>query len=187
MKRNQLRIIGGIWRGRKIHFPDVDGLRPTPDRVRETVFNWLAPYIQGAHCLDLFSGSGALSFEALSRGAGNVIIVEKNKEAIMHLHENASHLKASNVEIIHEDCLSFLKNTVPKTAFDIVFVDPPYADKLLPTCFTLLDQKNWLKKNTFIYFEAETLIHDTELPSRWKTLKVKKAGRVYYHLTQMTI
>lgn len=184
-KRNELRIIGGLWRSRKIFFPDVEGLRPTPDRVRETLFNWLKAEIVGAHCLDLFSGSGALSFEALSRGAGKAVLVEEDKDAFECIQQSAATLQAKKLEMHQQDCLVFLKNEQRNSSpFDIIFVDPPYAKKLLPTCFKLIDIHHWLKQSGLIYFESETPITEQDLPNTWKILKAKRAGNVYYHLVQ---
>ena len=123
-RRNTVRIIGGLWRSRILEFPDVEDLRPTPDRVRETLFNWLGRDLSGMACLDLFAGSGALGFEALSRGAASVVMVEKNAAALRALSENARKLGASNLTVVRGDALEFARAT--RARFDVVFVDPPY-------------------------------------------------------------
>ena len=186
---NEVRIIAGKWRGRKIQFPTVAGLRPTPNRIRETLFNWLAPYIHGAHCLDLFTGSGALGFESLSRGAAHVLCLEKDRDAYEMLRQNAKRLNADLMEIQEQDalvwittqCQQALKLTTP---FDIIFVDPPYALKALSNFFALLENQAWLTINTLIYFESDVPIELLTLPDTWAILKKKKAGSVYYYLTQ---
>lgn len=182
---NEVRIIAGKWRGRKIQFPSVAGLRPTPNRIRETLFNWLAPYIHDAHCLDLFTGSGALCFESLSRGAAHVLSLEKNRDAYQALCTNAERLKADDLERLHKDALIWLteKPIIPPT-FDVVFVDPPYALKALSKCFALLEAHGCLKENALIYFESDVPIESLTIPETWQILKKKKAGSVYYYLTQ---
>jgi len=186
--RNEVRIIGGKWRGRKIQFPSVNGLRPTPNRIRETLFNWLAPYIHDAHCLDLFTGSGALCFESLSRGASQVLCLEKNPDAYQALCKNAERLQATTLEILKKDALIWLTEKpaapLPHPVFDIVFVDPPYALKALSQCFDLLEKHGCLKENSLIYFESDIPIESLTLPATWEILKKKKAGNVYYYLTQ---
>ena len=179
--RGEVRIIGGAWRSRRIAFPASDGLRPTPDRVRETVFNWLAPYLPGASCLDLFAGSGAFGFEALSRGAARAVLVDKHIEAVTALRYNREQLRAEHADIVHADALEFLRG--PAGAFDIVFIDPPYASGLLGPCVELLDTRGWLKPGAFIYLEApqgEAL----PLPPGWQPVRGKTAGQVGYHLAR---
>ncbi len=188
MTRNEVRIIAGKWRGRKVQFPDVAGLRPTPNRIRETLFNWLAPYIQDAECLDLFTGSGALCFEAISRGAMRAVSLEKNHDAYQALCKNAERLKADKLHILEKDALEWLSKTnvnITET-FDIVFVDPPYALKALSTCFALLEKHGCLKIDSLIYFESDIPIESLIIPNTWAILKSKKAGNVYYYLTQKT-
>ncbi len=182
MKRNEIRIIGGKYRGRKIFFPNNPELRPTPSRIRETLFNWLTPYIVNARCLDLFAGSGILGFEALSRGAIFSVFVEKDLKTVAILRENAKLLNADAIEIVKEDVCSWLKQSV--TPFDIVFLDPPYQAKLLPNCFALLEERGWLHAQSFIYFESNIPIEHVILPGSWQLLKEKKAGQVYYYLAR---
>src|SRR4051812_41703413 len=122
MTRNRVRIIAGQWRSRLVRFPEAPGLRPTPDRVRETLFNWLGQHLDGLSCLDLFAGSGALGFEALSRGARRVVMVERDRATAAALRASAQSLEAANVEIIESDAMRFLAQ--PREAFDVVFVDP---------------------------------------------------------------
>jgi len=179
--RGSLRIIGGAWRSRRLEFPESPGLRPTPDRVRETVFNWLAPYLPGATCLDLFAGSGAFGFEALSRGAARVVFVEKNTEAIAALRRNGELLRTTQAEIAHADALVFLNG--PVAAFDIVFLDPPYASGLLASCLQRLAVGEWVKPGGLVYLEnreGEAVM----LPAGWRMLRSKTAGQVGYHLAR---
>ena len=167
---NQVRIIAGKWRSRKISFPNIEGLRPTPDRVKETIFNWLAPHIVDARCLDLFAGSGALGFEALSRGAAHVVSVEKDPKAVSYIKDNKCTLKADGLEIIQTDSLKLIEAPCASPPFDIAFVDPPYRLKVLPQCFLRLQQNGFLKPGAFIQFESEEPILKTDLPSSWEIL-----------------
>ena len=130
MSRNRVRIIGGQWRSRLVQFPDTAGLRPTPDRVRETLFNWLGQRLDGLACLDLFAGSGALGFEALSRGARRVVMVERDRAVVAALRASATKLEAANLDIVESDALRYLENA--RERFDVVFIDPPYAENLAP-------------------------------------------------------
>ncbi len=179
---NQVRIIAGLWRGRKIIFPSVENLRPTPDRVRETVFNWLTPYLHDANCLDLFAGSGILGIEALSRGAASVTFVEQNKKAIKIIQQNLQSLSSQkNFTMIQQDALQFLQQS-PSSKFNIVFLDPPYQSNLLTTCWQLLQKHDYLQKNAFIYFEHHTHTVLSSLPTTWQIHRQKKAGQVFYFL-----
>jgi 16S rRNA (guanine966-N2)-methyltransferase len=177
----ELRIIGGTWRSRRLVFPASEGLRPTPDRVRETVFNWLTPHLPGAACLDLFAGSGAFGFEALSRGAARVVLVEKRLEVVEALRHNRGQLKADQADIVHADALQYLRG--PAAAFDIVFIDPPYDSGLLGPCLELLDTRGWLKPDASIYLEAPRAV-EPSLPGSWQLLRSKTAGQVGYHLAR---
>ncbi len=179
--KNQVRIIAGKWRSRKISFPPVSGLRPTPDRVRETLFNWLAPHLSEAICLDLFAGTGILSLEALSRGAAKVTAIEKNPELIKNLTDNALQLHTKNLEIIATDALHWLKEK--RSAYDIIFLDPPYQSTLLNDCLKQLTG-NCIHSKTLIYFESNTEFTQERLPDFFELLKHKKAGHVYFHLVQ---
>lgn len=181
--QGQLRIIGGEWRSRRFAFPDAPGLRPTPDRVRETLFNWLAPYIQGARVLDPFAGSGALYLEALSRGASLALALDLNAEAIASLRRHLDTLHCSAGQLLQSDALRYLDSQTP-TPFDLVFLDPPFNQNLLaPTC-TLLEERGWLAKDAWIYTESETQPSSLGLPANWRLHREKKAGQVYYALWQ---
>lgn len=181
---NHLRIIGGAWRGRKLAFPDVDGLRPTGDRIRETLFNWLAPDIQGAHCLDLFAGSGALGLEALSRGAASSLLVERDNRAAAQLKANLELLKAEGGKVIHTDALGYLQ-TQPRAiqipCFDVVFIDPPFQLNLWQAVIDHLEQQSMLSEGAAIYIESG--INDNYMPpARWRLHRDKTAGSVHYRL-----
>ena len=179
----QLRIIGGEWGSRRLTFLDAPGLRPTPDRVRETLFNWLAPYIAGAHVLDVFTGSGALFFEALSRGASKGLALDNNGAAVASLKQNLALLNCTTGQIAQTDALRHLE-TAPAEAFDVVFLDPPVHQGLLASACTLLESHGWLKEHAWIYTESETPPSTTGLPGNWRLHREKKAGQVYYALWQ---
>ncbi len=179
-KDNRFRIIAGHWRGQKLAFPDVDGLRPTPDRVRETLFNWLAPTIDDAHCLDLFAGSGALGIEALSRGASKVTFVENNSTAATVIMENLHQLTQEQTYVIRRDVIEFLSG--PSERYNIVFLDPPYHGNLINKCCYLLEMHSWLHPGAHIYLETEVGMALDGLPEGWSVLKTKRAGQVSYHL-----
>lgn len=178
---NTLRIIAGRHRGRKLKFADVPGLRPTPDRVRETLFNWLAPLIPGARCLDLFAGSGALGFEALSRGAREVVFVDNHPLAVQALRDNIALLGEGNAEVIQSSALDWLSH-VPAEPFDIVFLDPPFRQNLLASCCQRLDAAGWLASPAAIYIEREAESDAPCLPEGWIIEKAKTAGQVTYGL-----
>lgn len=178
----QLRIIGGQWRGHKLHFADVEGLRPTGDRVRETLFNWLAPVILGAHCLDLFAGSGALGFEALSRGATHAILVEKDTAATALLKQNGALLRTERAQIIQTDASQWLNTFTPEKPFDVVFLDPPFAADLLQHCCDLLQRPGLLSKNSLVYIETDRHQSPPITPPTWDLFREKTAGQVCYRL-----
>jgi 16S rRNA (guanine966-N2)-methyltransferase len=182
--KNQVKIIAGAWRGRNIHFVDSEGLRPTPARVRETLFNWLQYDSLGSRCLDLYAGSGALGFEAVSRGAKQVWQVEDNPSVCRELKANAVKLQAEQqVKIIPSDVLRFLGQTNSEP-FDLVFIDPPFAKNLaVPTC-QWLEDKGWLAAQAKIYVEVEFNLVLEGLPENWQLLKHKTAGEVGYYLFQ---
>lgn len=178
--RNKLKIIGGKWRSRTITFADIPNLRPTPARVRETLFNWLPYNLVGKSCLDLYAGSGALGFEAASRGANKIVQVENNASAVNALATNKALLAADAIQITQNDVVLFLQEQAE--CFDLVFIDPPFASKLIAqTCF-LLEQHGWLATTTKIYIEAESHQKLTNLPKNWQCLKQKQAGKVGYQL-----
>jgi 16S rRNA (guanine966-N2)-methyltransferase len=182
MKPGTVRIIAGEWRSRRLKVPDGKDLRPTPDRVRETLFNWLSDKIAGAHCLDLFAGSGVLGFEALSRGAASCVFVDEAPDVIKLLKEELQHFKAENAEVYRASIPAQLK-PAPQP-FDVVFLDPPYqSGLLLPTCH-YLDERGFLADGAYLYLEAGAVIKDNELPSGFHILKCKQAGQVAYHLVQ---
>lgn len=180
---NQLRIIGGEWRGRKLRFPDAPNLRPTPDRVRETIFNWLSPIINGAHCLDLFAGSGALGLEALSRGAASTTFVDSHKKVVQALKSHLDLLSSNDrAKVFELDGIKFLKGEVQK--YDLVFLDPPYHLDFMRKVIPLLEANEWLAKDAKIYLEIEKRQSLPVLPVNWQELKVKTAGEVKYFLFQ---
>jgi 16S rRNA (guanine966-N2)-methyltransferase len=179
--KGSIRIIAGLHRGRKLPVLVAEGLRPTTDRVKETVFNWLMPFIQDSICLDCFAGSGGLGFEALSRGASHVNFVELNKFAVQQLKENQQLLKANNISVIQSDALSFIQNNTQK--FDVVFLDPPFRQNFIEQTAILLNEKS-LADNALIYIEMESEQNNQKLPLNWKLLKEKIAGQVIYRLYQ---
>jgi 16S rRNA (guanine966-N2)-methyltransferase len=179
-----LRIIAGQHRGRTLTFTQVEGLRPTPDRVRETLFNWLQPVITGARCLDMFAGSGLLGIEALSRGAGEVVFIEQQKQSFARLQENIKQLELQNASILCGDAFSLIRSLEP--AFDIVFLDPPFQRNLLPQAIEQLANSDLLKPSTRVYLESEAEITDKMLPDDWDMIRSKKAGQVFYHLALKT-
>lgn len=178
--QNKLRIIGGEWRSRVITFDDVPDLRPTPVRVREALFNWLQEDIIGSHCLDLFSGSGALGFEAASRGAKKVTLVENNLQACRKLRANIEQLNAKQIQVNSSDVMRYLSGD--SEAYDLVFLDPPFAiDCSLTVCQLLVDN-GWLKPHAKVYVETPALHTLQGLPENWQRLRHKTAGEVGYHL-----
>lgn len=179
----RLRIIGGDWRGRQLQVIESEGLRPTPDRVRETLFNWLQTRIAGAHCLDLFAGTGALCLESLSRGAERVVMVEKARAVAQNLRRNIENLGASAAELIETDAERYLQG--PAEAFDIIFVDPPFRrSDLIDTCLGLIDQHGWIKPGGWVYIEAPSEMGEPTLPAGWQMERSKIAGQVGYHLAR---
>jgi 16S rRNA (guanine966-N2)-methyltransferase len=181
--QGHLRIIGGQWRSRKLGFPEAPGLRPTPDRVRETLFNWLAAHIEGAKVLDAFTGSGALYLEALSRGASMALALDANATAISSLRHNLDLLGCATGQLLQSDALKYLEAQTP-SAFDLVFLDPPFHQNLLPATCTLLEEKGWLAERAWIYTESETPPSALQMPTTWRLHREKKAGQVYYSLWQ---
>jgi 16S rRNA (guanine966-N2)-methyltransferase len=179
----KIRIIAGEWRGRKLEVPDKQGLRPTPNRLRETLFNWLAMYLPGSRCLDLFAGSGALGIEAASRGAKEVLLIEKDYDIVQVLKQQLLSFKAYNkINILHTDAIHFLKSS-PR-AFDIIFLDPPFGQYLLnPSCH-LLEESGWLSSQALIYLETESNLRELSLPTGWQIIRQKKAGQVTVFLAK---
>lgn len=167
----KIRIISGLWRGRKLTVPNIVGLRPTPDRLRETLFNWLMPYMAGASCLDLFAGSGALGFESISRGAQHVVLIEENIIIAKHLQQQLQSFPNAPIKIIHQDALCFLNQT--PTPFDLVFLDPPFHKNLLNPSIELL-QKGWLAQRALIYVEIEKS-GSFDIPKKWELLRQQQS------------
>ncbi|MGH8503642.1 MAG: 16S rRNA (guanine(966)-N(2))-methyltransferase RsmD [Gammaproteobacteria bacterium] len=179
-QRQRLRIIGGAWRGRRIEFPNLPDLRPTPDRVRETLFNWLQGIIEGSRCLDLFAGSGALGFEAASRGAACVVMIDRDPEVVQHLRRETDKLGARHIEIIMTDAQAYLAGA--PTPFDIVFIDPPFGSNLLRPTTRALEDCRVLKPGARIYLETAAAAGTLAMPATWELLKSQTAGQVGYHL-----
>ncbi|ALR78479.1 16S rRNA (guanine(966)-N(2))-methyltransferase [[Enterobacter] lignolyticus] len=176
----QIRIIGGQWRGRKLPVPDSPGLRPTTDRVRETLFNWLAPHIVDARCLDCFAGSGALGLEALSRYAASATLLEMERNVAQQLQKNLATLKAANARVVNANTLAFL--AAPGTPHDVVFIDPPFRKGLLDETLRLLESNGWLADDALIYVESEVENGLPPVPASWELHREKVAGQVAYRL-----
>ena len=177
----QLRIIGGEWRGRKLHFTAAPGLRPSPDRVRETLFNWLMNTVAGAKCLDLFAGSGALGLEALSRGASACHFVDNNRQSCSEISGHLGLLKCMTGRVVNSDAGTWLRQT-PATPFDIIFLDPPFRGELLGECCAALEGGGWLAPSAWIYIEAARDEALPALPSNWRLHRDRAAGQVAYRL-----
>ena len=182
-RAGRLRIVAGNWRSRLLDIADVEGLRPTAERVRETLFNWLAPHITGARCLDLFAGTGALGLEALSRGAASVVFVEKSAVAARQLRRNVELLEAQGAEVVAADGLAYLERGAQRP-FAIVFLDPPYAADLLEETCRLLAGSQLLADDALVYLELDRKGAAPDLPDGWQTKKDKTAGKVRYMLIQ---
>lgn len=180
--KGEVRIIAGLWRGRKLPVLDSQGLRPTTDRIKETLFNWLMPYIVGARCLDCFAGSGSLGFEALSRQASAVQFFELDKTAAKQLQQNLQRLDCSKGVIQQGDSLQLLAHGNPHAPFDIVFLDPPFQQNLIAPTLDLLTQQNWLSDNALIYIESEKQLGELSVPPNWQLLKEKIGGEVCFRL-----
>lgn len=179
----QVRIIAGQWRSRRLPVQDLEGLRPTTDRVRETLFNWLANDLVNARVLDCFGGSGALALEALSRYASFAQIIELQRGAAMQLKENLQTLKCDKAEVLNADTLVVLQRGCEQ-GFDVVFIDPPFRKGLAEKTIQLLDTQGWLNDGALIYVEIESELPQLAIPSRWHALKEKNAGQVSYRLYQ---
>lgn len=176
--KQEIRIIGGLYRGKKLPVPNVEGLRPTPDRVRETLFNWLMHQIRDARCLDAFAGSGALGLEAFSRGAAQVTLVEQSPEAHKNLQKIITSFNSAVLKLIKADAQHYLHTS--KEQFDIIFLDPPFAQNYLPQCMASLSQNSILVPGGLVYLESSTAPEIDE--NIWRQIKSKKAGQVYYGL-----
>lgn len=176
----QIRIIGGQWRGRKLPVPDSPGLRPTTDRVRETLFNWLAPSMVDATVLDCFAGSGALGLEALSRYASRATLLEMDRNVSQQLQKNLVTLKANNAKVVNTNTLNFLAQ--PGEPHTIVFVDPPFRKGLLDETLAFLESNGWLADEALIYVESEVENGMPAVPASWSLHREKVAGQVAYRL-----
>lgn len=179
MGKNKLRICSGKWRGRKLEFPIIEGLRPTADKIRETLFNWLQVDIHGATCLDLFAGSGALGLEAASRGAGEVVLIDSSRIACNFLKKNKDLLQADNINIVNNNVVKWLQSCDNK--FDIIFADPPFASGLLQQ---ILNSNLPLKDNGLLYIEHDSK-KSPQIPACFKQEKSKKSGGVIYSLYRL--
>jgi 16S rRNA (guanine966-N2)-methyltransferase len=175
-----IRVIGGAMRGRRWRFPDIPDVRPTPDRVRETLFNWLGTHVAGARCLDQLAGSGALGLEALSLGASSVVFIEQHAAIARALGAVIAEWNVQGAEIARADAFSWLRGT-PR-AFDLVFLDPPFAAGLVTPAAALLEERGWLAPNALIYMECAAREPRPSLPATWQERKAKQAGEVGYHL-----
>lgn len=180
----EVRVIAGLWRGRKLPVLNAEGLRPTTDRVKETLFNWLMMDVAGSRCLDCFAGSGSLGIEALSRQAQAVVFLEKFANAAAQLKKNLSALKAENGTVFHTDTLQFLAQKNSDAPFEIVFVDPPFHQGFVPRVLNALVQNGWLAENALIYVETEKTHAPLNLPETWQVLKEKTAGQVTSRLVR---
>lgn len=177
-----IRIIGGKWRGRKLPVLTQTGLRPTTDRNKETLFNWLMPIIHDANCLDCFAGSGSLGFEAGSRGAQQVILLEKESAAVKQLQQNKTRLNSESLIVKKVDTLTWLANKADMQ-FDIVFIDPPFHHSIVAKTISLLESNNWLKNSAYIYIETELNLNVLdEIPANWYLHREKVSGQVCYRL-----
>lgn len=194
VEQGSFRVIGGVWRSRRLLFPAVEGLRPTTDRVRETLFNWLSSELQGAHVLDVFSGSGALGLEALSRGAANLLAIEKDRMAAQALQDNVTRLVNNEIthqqiKIVNQDALMYLTLARESSghengsdSYDLIFLDPPFRKGILEEVIEILDEHPLIADGALLYIEREKEMQQTSLPKTWSLLKEKVAGQVSYQL-----
>ena len=180
----RLRIVAGNWRSRLLEIADVPGLRPTSERIRETLFNWLAPHVAGTRCLDLFAGTGALGLEALSRGAASATFVERSKRAAGMLRRNVDALDAEGATVLEADAFSFLQRRDIEP-FDLVFLDPPFAADSLEELCRLLDEGPLLAQGALVYVEEDRARPAVKLPARWQIVRSKEAGNVRYSLVRL--
>lgn len=183
----EVRIIAGLWRGRKLPVLNAEGLRPTTDRVKETLFNWLMMDIAGSRCLDCFAGSGSLGIEALSRQAQAVVFLEKFTNAANQLKKNLQALKTENGKVFNTDSLQFLSQKNSEEPFDIVFIDPPFHQGFVPQILVRLAENNWLAPNSLLYVETEKTHPPLDLPENWQIIKEKTAGQVISRLIRTSV
>ncbi|WP_372882218.1 16S rRNA (guanine(966)-N(2))-methyltransferase RsmD [Psychromonas sp.] len=181
MKGGFIRLISGKWRGKKLPVQDKEGLRPTTDRTKETLFNWLMHDIRDANCLDCFSGSGSLAFEALSRYANHVTLLEKAPQVVSQLRENIQTLQVNNATLVETDSIHYLQRPAEQL-FDIVFIDPPFNKGLVQPCCDALEKNGYLSKSALIYIEKESQLNDFRQPANWQLLKEKSTAQVSYQL-----
>lgn len=180
----RLRIVAGKWRSRVLKVIDEPGIRPTSERTRETLFSWLAPVIEGADCLDLFAGSGALGFEALSRGAGSVVFVERGTRTQQGIRDSIEALAAADATLIEGDAMQYLRSAAPMR-FDIVFLDPPFAADYYGELCRLLGDRDWLADGALVYLERQRGHELPDLPAGWQVQKEKTAANVCYALVKV--
>lgn len=183
--KGRVRIIAGDWRRRSLEFPAVDDVRPTPDRVRETVFNWVTPVLPGSRCLDLFAGSGALGLEALSRGAGQATFVDQSRALMKALRANLATLDAGNCEVVESDVMAFLGRENDGDAMDLVFLDPPFRAGFVEPVCDRLAAGGWVKAGSLVYIEHESDLPEPLLPRNWALSRRKTAGQVCYSLYEV--
>lgn len=187
----QVRIIGGKWRGRRLDVVDRRSLRPTPDRVRETLFNWLAPVLPGARCLDLFAGSGILGFEAESRGAETVYLIENDPRAARALRGVAERLEATASSVFESDAFQWLTRASSDSAwampYDIVFIDPPYTSDWAVKTLRKLAAESLVHRDSLVYVESAEALDPKSLPPGWDLYRAKTAGQVRYHLVSCAL
>ena len=179
-----IRVISGQFRGRKLPVKNVEGLRPTTDRIKETVFNWLMQDTRDATVLDCFAGSGGLGFEALSRFAKSTTFIELDASAAKQIEQNISTLKLENAQVKHTNSLSYLEQKNTNSPFNLVFVDPPFRKNLAQSSCDLLENNQWLSEDALIYVEVETELSSFSQPDNWLLIKEKKAGQVFCRLYQ---
>ncbi|SFL88839.1 16S rRNA (guanine(966)-N(2))-methyltransferase RsmD [Marinobacter zhejiangensis] len=177
----ELRIIGGDWRSRKLRFPDAGGVRPTPARTRETLFNWLSFHLAGRDCLDLFAGSGVLGLEALSRGAASATFVDHTPALAQALRENLRLLHCDRATVVCSAVETFLRDSPPQP-FDLVFMDPPFRQGWLERLFPLIAEQGWVKPGGWVYVEHESELTPPPPPASWQLHRQKTAGQVTYNL-----
>ena len=181
----EVRVISGKWRGRKLAVLNAEGLRPTTDRVKETLFNWLMHDIDGATVLDCFAGSGSLAIEALSRHAKSATLIERDPALARHLQQNLQKLNCTDAQVVNQDCLTVVTQSAPQT-HSVVFIDPPFRKDLALPCCQALEQHNWLTADALIYLETEKELPVQQIPANWRLLKEKIAGQLAYRLYQRT-
>ncbi len=184
-KKGEIRITGGKWKGKKIFFDLSDDLRPTPDRAKETLFNWLGQNLSEMHCLDLFSGTGALGLEAFSRGAKRITFVEKNKDYLQKIKKVYSDMSVKeNCDFFCAECLDWVKNYKSKTKYDLIFIDPPFNKNLIDDLLSSILNKDLLSKSGKIYFEYEKKL-ELKIPDSLSLKKEKNLGRKKYVLAEV--